>query len=91
MTDFTDDEKTQIQLSLEFVSEVIMPLLDHHEDMLSHIADGCGCEFIGSPHFDTMMYCIRELVERGWSAEELVTQVRHHADEQERKVKRVVN
>jgi hypothetical protein len=92
MTELTDDEKLQIQLSIEFVSGVIMPLLDHQEDMLERIADGCDCEFTGSPHFDTMMCCIHALVERGWSAEELLTQVRHHAEAREReKASRVVN
>ena len=90
MTKLTDKEEQQVELSMGFVSDVIMPAIERFEDALSLIAG--DDEFIGCPHFDTMMFCIRELVERGWTAEELMEQVRHHAQEQEsERGKRVVN
>ena len=90
MSELKPSEQLQIDLSFSFASEIVMPVLNHCEDMLERIA-GDG-EFIGSPHFDTLMLCVREMVERGWTADELVEQVRYHAEQQEEmRDKRVVN
>lgn len=90
MDELTEKELQQVELSVNYVNDVVMPSLEQFENVLLMLAeDG---EFIGSPHFDAVMFCIRELVERGWTSDELVEQVRHHAQDQEsERGKRVVN
>ncbi len=88
--ELNEQEQQQVDLSFEFAVNIVMPMLTNYEDTIELlVADG---EFIGSPHYDVMALCVRELVERGWTADEIVEQVRHHAECQEdMRSKRVVN
>ena len=90
MNELTKQEQLQIDLSFEFASEIVMPLLANYEDTLKFVAGEDAP--IGSPHYDVMALCVYELIDRGWMADEIIERVRAHTEQiVELRKKRVVN
>lgn len=90
MDDLTETEEFQINACINFVADSVIPALDIFEDVMMHfVKEG---DVVASPHLEAMLRCARELVERGWSSDEIVDLVRHVASRHEEDVKgRVVN
>jgi hypothetical protein len=74
--------KDMIDICADYTNETTMPSLIAAEEFLHTIAEDEESHELVDLFYSTLITCVRVCVLRGWTPEQLLADVKHHADDE---------